>query len=186
VTDLPTTSLTLPPKTPAPQIDLRVEPQAPMDNWCWACVGAAIINHYNSDKHPPPPRILPCEVAQRRFPTKRCCPQANAKANAPTSDVEGRIQDAIRNRALDYDHYVDAKDWELSYVRTIASEINQDRPVCVQLELSDTYHYVLIIGVHRTGLASEFTIEDPLSGRRIMDYASLSAAGASYLIWTKP
>jgi hypothetical protein len=186
VTDLPITPLTLPAPKPAPQIDLRVEPQAPMDNWCWACVGAAIINHYNSYKHPPAPRILPCEVAKRRFPTKQCCPQANAKANAPTSDVEGWIQDAIRNPAPGRDHFAGDDDWGLRHVGTIASEINQDRPVCVQLKLPNTYHYVLIIGVHGTGPASEFTIEDPLRERRTMEYRSLSAAGARYLIWTKP
>jgi hypothetical protein len=158
-----------------------------MDNWCWACVGAAIINHYNKLENPLAPHILPCEVAQRRFPGKQCCPQANAKASAPTSDVEGHIRDAIyKHPPRGRDHWAAPNDWGLSHVNRIALEINQERPVCVQLELPNTYHYVLIIGVHGTGLASEFTIEDPLSGRRIMDYTSLSAAGASYLIWTKP
>jgi Papain-like cysteine protease AvrRpt2 len=183
VTNLPITTLTLPAPTKPPQINLRVEPQAPMDNWCWACVGAAIINHYN---HPPAARILPCQVANRRFPGKKCCPQANAKANAPDTDVEGWILDAIRNPAPGPDHYAGVDDWGQRHVRKIASEINQGRPVCVQLKLSNTYHYVLIIGVHGADLESEFTIEDPMGARRTRDYISLSDAGAWYLFWTKP
>lgn len=154
----------------APQINVRVPPQAPMKNWCWACVGAAVKTARGDPKQP-------CEIARLIYKTEKCCPQSEADpVTDKVQELMGILPNDIGPRAV----------WGLAQFPRIGTEINAGRPVVVQYKIADgSYHYALIIGMVGTGLGATFALSDPFWGSQAKNFHAMRAPAAQNLFWVR-